>query len=127
MNPQKYDAILIGTGQAAGTLIAGLLKKDWKIAIVEGAKIGGTCVNDGCSPTKTLVASARAAHVARRGADFGVNIDHFSIDFAKVMERVNHIRTSFSGGLKVGSAPTPTSPCTATSPSLNRLRWCAWG
>lgn len=100
MNPQKYDAILIGTGQAAGTLIAGLLQKDWKIAIVEGAKIGGTCVNDGCSPTKTLVASARAAHVARRGADFGVNIDHFSIDFAKVMERVNHIRTSFSGGLE---------------------------
>lgn len=97
---KKYDAILIGTGQAAGTLIGGLLKKDWKIAIVEGAKIGGTCVNDGCSPTKTLVASARAAHVARRGADFGVNIDHFSIDFGKVMERVNHIRTSFSGGLE---------------------------
>ena len=72
---QKYDAIVIGTGQAGPPLAVRLGKAGRKTAIIERKLIGGTCVNNGCIPTKTLIASARAAHVARRGADFGVVID----------------------------------------------------
>jgi pyruvate/2-oxoglutarate dehydrogenase complex dihydrolipoamide dehydrogenase (E3) component len=69
------DAIVIGTGQAGPPLAVGLGKAGRKVAIIERHFVGGTCVNNGCIQTKTLIASARAAHVARRGADFGVMID----------------------------------------------------
>ena len=67
---EKYDAIVIGTGQAGPSLAVRLAKAGRKTAIVERKLFGGTCVNVGCIPTKTLIASARAAHVARRGAGF---------------------------------------------------------
>lgn len=95
-----YDILLIGTGQATGTIMVPLLKRGLRIAIAEGGAFGGTCVNTGCSPVKTLVASARAAHMARRGADFGVNTGDISIDFEKVMARQRAIRNSFSSGLE---------------------------
>ena len=69
---ESYDAIVIGTGQAGPPLAVRLGKAGRKTAIIERKLIGGTCVNIGCIPTKTLIASARAAHVARRAADFGV-------------------------------------------------------
>src|SRR5262245_49297021 len=69
-----YDAIIIGTGQAGPALARRLVAAGWKVAIVERKLFGGTCVNTGCTPTKTLVASAYAAHVARRAADYGVTI-----------------------------------------------------
>ena len=72
MTTTKYDALVIGTGQSGPSLAARLAKEGLKTAIVERKLFGGTCVNVGCIPTKTLVASARAAHVARRAADFGV-------------------------------------------------------
>ena len=62
----KYDAIVIGTGQAGPSLAVRLADTGMKVAIIERKRFGGTCVNNGCIPTKTLVASARAAHVARR-------------------------------------------------------------
>ena len=68
--PERYDAIVIGTGQAGSPLAVRLANAGRKTAIIERKLIGGTCVNVGCIPTKTLIASARAAHVARRGADF---------------------------------------------------------
>src|SRR5438270_5887263 len=71
----KYDAIVIGTGQAGSPLAVRLGKAGRRTAIIERKLVGGTCVNNGCIPTKTLIASARAAHVARRGADFGVFLD----------------------------------------------------
>ena len=86
---KTYDIVLIGTGQATGKILPELLNMNLNIGIVEADKTGGTCVNWGCTPTKTLVASARAAHMARRGRDFGVEITDFSINFGKVMERVN--------------------------------------
>jgi len=89
---QQYDVIWIGTGQATGTVIPQLAKAGKRVAIAEGGKVGGTCVNYGCTPTKTIIASARAAHMVRRSADFGVNVDHFSIDFAKVMARQHQLR-----------------------------------
>ena len=69
---EPFDAIVIGTGQAGPPLAVRLAQSGRKTAILERKLFGGTCVNVGCIPTKTLIASARAAHVARRGADFGV-------------------------------------------------------
>ncbi len=94
-----YDIILIGTGQATGTLLGPLREQGLTLAIAEAGRVGGTCVNYGCSPTKTLVASARAAHMARRGPDFGVMTDGFTIDFAKAMARQNNLRHSWSEGM----------------------------
>ena len=70
----KYDAIIIGTGQAGPSLAVRLAGAGMKVAIVERKLFGGTCVNTGCIPTKTLVASARAAHVVRRAGEYGVTI-----------------------------------------------------
>src|ERR1700758_1656160 len=70
----NYDAIIIGTGQAGPALARKLVGARWKVAIIERKLFGGTCVNTGCTPTKTLVASAYAAHLARRAADYGVTI-----------------------------------------------------
>ena len=69
-----HDAIIIGSGQAGPFLAVRLAQAGQKVALVEREHFGGTCVNDGCIPTKTLVASARAAHIARRAADYGVKM-----------------------------------------------------
>lgn len=95
-----FDVIWIGTGQATGTVVPRLAAAGKKIALIEGGKFGGTCVNDGCTPTKTLVASARVAHMARRSADFGVRTGTVDIDFAHVMERQNTMRHGASEGLE---------------------------
>lgn len=97
---KKYDVIWIGTGQATGTVVPRLVKAGKTVALTEGGRFGGSCVNYGCTPTKTIVASARAAHIARRGADFGVMTGEISIDFAKVMERQNKMRHGASHGLE---------------------------
>ena len=70
----NYDAIIIGTGQAGPSLAGRLARAGQKVAVIERKLFGGTCVNTGCTPTKTMVASAYAAHLARRGAEFGVEI-----------------------------------------------------
>ena len=71
---QNFDAIIIGSGQAGPALAARLTAAGMSVAFIEREHLGGTCVNDGCTPTKTLVASAQAAFVARRHGDFGVTI-----------------------------------------------------
>ena len=96
---QVFDHIIVGTGQATGTLL-GSFPKGETVAIIEGGKIGGTCVNVGCTPTKTLVASAKVAHLARRAAEYGVVTGDVQIDFAKVMARMNKIRNTSSGGME---------------------------
>ena len=84
----RYDAIIIGTGQAGPTLSGRLTRAGLNVAIIERHKFGGTCVNTGCIPTKTLVASARAAHMVRRAADFGVMVDgEVRVDMRQVKER----------------------------------------
>jgi pyruvate/2-oxoglutarate dehydrogenase complex dihydrolipoamide dehydrogenase (E3) component len=70
----EYDAIVIGTGQAGPALARRLVAADWKVAVIERKFFGGTCVNTGCTPTKTLIASAYAAYLARRASDYGVTI-----------------------------------------------------
>ena len=98
---EKYDAIVVGTGQSGPSLAARLAGAGQKVAIVERKRFGGTCVNNGCTPTKTLVASARAAHMARRGADFGVVIDGpIRVDMAKVKARKDAVVAKSSGGVE---------------------------
>lgn len=97
---KNYDSILIGTGQATGILVPGLVEMGQTVAVIERDRVGGTCVNWGCTPTKTIVASARAAHMVRRAADFGVRVSDFTIDFSRVMERQNEIRDASSGSLR---------------------------
>src|SRR5208283_782849 len=84
----QYDAIIIGTGQAGPFLADRLSRAGMKVAVVERGRFGGTCVNTGCTPTKTMVASAYAAHLARRAADFGVVIHgQVGVDMKKVKAR----------------------------------------
>jgi pyruvate/2-oxoglutarate dehydrogenase complex dihydrolipoamide dehydrogenase (E3) component len=84
----NYDAIIIGTGQAGPSLAARLTGAGMTVAVIERKLFGGTCVNTGCIPTKTLVASAYAAHLARRGAEFGVAINSaVTVDMEKVKAR----------------------------------------
>src|SRR6266705_6559114 len=83
-----YDAIIIGTGQAGPSLARRLAAAGKRVAIIERKRFGGTCVNTGCTPTKTLVASAYAAHLASRAAEYGVMIDGpVTIDMKRVMAR----------------------------------------
>ncbi len=89
---KNFDAIIIGTGQAGPSLSARLAGAGMKVAIIERKLFGGTCVNTGCIPTKTLVASARAAYMARRAADFGVMINNeIAVDMKKVKARKDDI------------------------------------
>src|SRR4051794_7082556 len=79
-----YDAIIIGTGQAGPPLARRMAGSGMRVAIVERGRFGGTCINTGCTPTKTLVASAYAAHMARRGADFGFSAGDVMVDMKRV-------------------------------------------
>lgn len=89
---QKFDAIIIGTGQAGPSLAARLTNAGMDVAVIERKLFGGTCVNTGCIPTKTLIASARAAHMARRAADFGVEgADNITVDMKKVKARKDDV------------------------------------
>src|SRR5437764_2372109 len=104
----SYDAIVIGAGQAGPSLAVRLAKAGLKTALIEREHLGGTCVNDGCIPTKTLVASARAAHVARRAADWGVRIDGaISVDMKAVKARKDRVVADSIAGLAKWMASTP--------------------
>ena len=99
--PASFDAIVVGTGQAGPALAARLSGAGWKVAVIEKDKFGGTCVNNGCTPTKAMVASAYAAHVARRAADYGVLLDATQrIDMKRVKARKDEIVRNSSGGVE---------------------------
>ncbi len=89
---KRFDAIIIGAGQAGPSLAGRLTAAGKTVALIERKHVGGTCVNTGCMPTKAMVASAYAAHLARRGADYGVVTGEVSIDFARVMARKDKVR-----------------------------------
>jgi len=89
---KSYDAIVIGTGQAGPFMAIKMAKAGRTVAIIERGRFGGSCVNTGCIPTKTLVASARAAFVARRGPEFGVNNGAVSVDMKAVKARKDRIQ-----------------------------------
>ncbi|SCB59187.1 Pyruvate/2-oxoglutarate dehydrogenase complex, dihydrolipoamide dehydrogenase (E3) component [Rhizobium aethiopicum] len=97
---KSFDAIVIGAGQSGPFLAARMVEKGMKVALVERKFLGGTCVNAGCMPTKTLVASARAAHVARSGAIYGVNIPgEIAIDMKVVRARAETVTMNARNGL----------------------------
>lgn len=95
---KRYNVIIIGTGQATGTILGELLKQNQSVAVVESDRVGGSCVNWGCTPTKTLIASARAAHMIHRGSEFGIEVASYQTNFSKVMKRVNTIRDEANKG-----------------------------
>jgi pyruvate/2-oxoglutarate dehydrogenase complex dihydrolipoamide dehydrogenase (E3) component len=94
----NYDAIVIGAGQAGGPLATALARAGSRTALVEREHVGGTCINEGCTPTKTMVASARVAYLARRAADYGVHTGPIRVDMVRVRERKRHIVDSFRNG-----------------------------
>src|SRR6202522_949350 len=94
----SFDAIVIGAGQAGPPLAGRMTAAGMKVAVIERGLFGGTCVNTGCIPTKTMVASAYAAHMARRASDFGVDAGPVSVD----MKRVKARKDAISGKSRTG-------------------------
>ena len=95
MTPERFDTIIIGTGQSGKPLALALGRSGRKTAVVEANHVGGTCINVGCTPTKTMVASARVAYLARRGADYGVHANPPRVDLAEVRARKQRIVEQF--------------------------------
>ena len=97
----RFDAIVVGTGQAGPALAARLSGAGMKVAVIERDKFGGTCVNDGCTPTKTMVASAYAARLAQRSAEYGVVLgEKTTVDMKRVKARKDQVVAKSSGGLE---------------------------
>jgi len=94
----NYDAIVIGSGQGGGPLSSALARGGLKTALIEREHVGGTCINEGCTPTKTMVASARVAYLARRASDYGVRAGSIEIDMQRVRQRKRDIVDSFRSG-----------------------------
>lgn len=97
---KTFTHLILGTGQATGTLLARLIPTGESIAVVEGGSIGGSCVNYGCTPTKTLVASARSVYNARRGEEFGFDAGEVRVNYERIRQRMNDIRYGASTGLE---------------------------
>lgn len=95
---EQYDAIIVGSGQGGNPLTSALAKAGKKTALIESRNVGGTCVNYGCTPTKTMVASARVAYLARRGAEYGVEMGDVRVSMEQVRARKREIVASFRGG-----------------------------
>ena len=94
----SFDAIVIGSGQAANPLSQKLADDGWTVALIEQAHLGGTCVNTGCTPTKTMIASAQVAHYARQAAKWGVHTGQVSVDLARIVARKNQVVGQWRSG-----------------------------
>ncbi|MGH9805312.1 MAG: mercuric reductase [Candidatus Acidiferrales bacterium] len=94
----KYNAVVIGSGQGGNPLCHRLADKGWNVALIERKHLGGTCINTGCTPTKTMVHSAQVAHYARNAARWGVRAANVEVDLPKVIARKNGIVESFRSG-----------------------------
>jgi pyruvate/2-oxoglutarate dehydrogenase complex dihydrolipoamide dehydrogenase (E3) component len=97
---EEFDAIIVGAGQAGPPLAGRLTEAGQRVAVIERQLVGGTCVNYGCIPTKTLVASAHAAHLARRGSEYGVSTGEVAVDMAKVKARKDKVMLDDRDGLE---------------------------
>lgn len=103
---QKFDAIIIGSGQGGVPLAKKLAKAGWKTAIIEKRWIGGTCINDGCTPTKAMIACAEVAYTVANSRQWGITVPGFQVDFEKIVARKNEIVSSFRGGATKGLEKT---------------------
>jgi pyruvate/2-oxoglutarate dehydrogenase complex dihydrolipoamide dehydrogenase (E3) component len=97
---RRFGAIVVGAGQAGPSMAGRLAASGKTVALIERKRLGGTCVNAGCTPTKTLVASAHAAHLARRAAEYGIHAGPVGVDFAAVMARKSKVVDDKRAGLK---------------------------
>ncbi len=97
---QKFDAIVIGSGQAGNPLSQKLADQGWVIALIEREHLGGTCINTGCTPTKTMVASAQVAHYARNAAKWGVRVDKVTVDLPTIVDRKEQIVAQWRDGIQ---------------------------
>src|ERR1700679_2866496 len=127
MPPTKFDAIIIGAGQAGPALAARLTAAGQTVAFVERHLFGGTCVNTGCTPTKSMIASAYAAHVARRANDYGVSIDtDIEVDIKAVNARRDSIVANSRNGVEQSLRTNPkvtvfTGTASFESPTTMRV------
>jgi len=111
MADRHFDAIVIGAGQAGPPLVVRPTGAGMRVAMIERRHFGGTCVNTGCTPTKAMIASARAAHMARRSADFGVSLGgSVEVDMAAVKRRKDDLVLASRDGLR--DWPTGMEGCT---------------
>jgi pyruvate/2-oxoglutarate dehydrogenase complex dihydrolipoamide dehydrogenase (E3) component len=95
---RRYDAVVIGSGQGGNPLARALAESGRKMALVEREHVGGTCINEGCTPTKTMIASAKVAYFDRRSADYGIQNGPVTVDMVRVRQRKRDIVESFRGG-----------------------------
>jgi pyruvate/2-oxoglutarate dehydrogenase complex dihydrolipoamide dehydrogenase (E3) component len=102
MSKARVDLLVIGSGQGGGPLARAFAKAGRRAVLVESAHVGGTCINEGCTPTKTMIASARVAHLARRAADYGVTLGDTRVDVARVRSRKQAVVDRFRGGVERG-------------------------
>jgi pyruvate/2-oxoglutarate dehydrogenase complex dihydrolipoamide dehydrogenase (E3) component len=100
----KFDAIAIGAGQAAKPLCYALSDLGWKVAFIERAEVGGSCINTGCTPTKTMIASAQVAHYARNAARWGVHAGEVSVDLPAITTKKNKVVQNFRDAIEKGIA-----------------------
>jgi len=123
---QSFDAIIVGAGQAGPPLAARLTKAGWSVAFVERKLFGGTCVNTGCTPTKTMVASAYAAHLARRAAEYGVRLgSEVQVDMGAIISRREAIVSAARNGVEKSLRNNPKVTVfdgTASFESLTTMR-----
>jgi pyruvate/2-oxoglutarate dehydrogenase complex dihydrolipoamide dehydrogenase (E3) component len=96
----RYDAIVLGSGQAGNPLSQKLAGHGWSVALVEKDHLGGTCVNTGCTPTKTMIASAQVAHYARQAARWGVRTGEVSVELPRIVSRKDEVVTHWRSGLE---------------------------
>ena len=103
----KYDAIIIGSGQGGNPLSYRLAELGWQVALIEKRYVGGTCINTGCTPTKTMVHRAQVAHYARNASRWGVHAENVFADLPTIVAQKNKVVTSYRGGIqkKIGLHP----------------------
>src|SRR6187402_163062 len=104
---QTFDAIVIGSGQGGTPLSKKLAIAGLKTAFIEKRMVGGTCINDGCTPTKAMIASAKMAHAIRQSETMGIHSGTCTVDLKKIIERKNSIVSSFRGSAEKGVESTP--------------------
>jgi dihydrolipoamide dehydrogenase len=95
-----FDAIIVGSGQGGNPLALALANAGWQVALVEREQVGGSCINTGCTPTKTMIASARIAHLVNRAQDYGIDSAARYVNFRKILKRKNKIVKSFRDGIR---------------------------
>src|SRR6201994_2383551 len=95
---ERYDVLILGSGQAGNPLSSEFVKAGKRVALIERALVAGTCINYGCTPTKTMVASARRAYEVRNAGELGIDVSDFNVNLGRIRQRKRDIVAQFRGG-----------------------------